>query len=75
MLVLSRKEGERICIGDQIEVNVIAVRGKRVKLAFVAPEHVPIRRAELLGPAMASSIVSSLLHTRPKPRAELKLPR
>ena len=47
MLVLSRKKGETVCIGDDIEITVVAVRGNRVNLAFAAPHHVPIRRTEL----------------------------
>ena len=71
MLVLSRREGETICIGDNIEVKVIAVRGKRVKLAFEAPRDVTIRRAELLVAAMALSQSQN----RPKRRAEPRIPR
>ena len=47
MLVLSRKKGETVCIGDDIEITVVAVRGNRVKLAFAAPYHVSIRRTDL----------------------------
>lgn len=47
MLVLSRKKGERIVIGDDIEVVVVAVEGSRVRLAFSAPAEVPIRRQEV----------------------------
>lgn len=48
MLVLSRKVGEDIMIGNQIAVSVIAIQGKRVRLAFNAPDEVVIRRAELV---------------------------
>jgi len=47
MLVLSRKKDERIVIGGNIEVVVLAVEGKHVKLGLVAPPEVPIRRKEL----------------------------
>ncbi len=47
MLVLSRKRGERIVIGDDITVTVLEVRGDRVKLGFTAPAEVPIHRAEV----------------------------
>ena len=47
MLVLSRKRGERIVIGDDITVTVLEVRGDRVKLGFAAPGEVPIHRAEV----------------------------
>jgi carbon storage regulator CsrA len=47
MLVLSRKIGEEIVIGDNIRVTVVAVRGNQVRLGFSAPEDVVIQRAEL----------------------------
>lgn len=47
MLVLSRKQGEEIVIGDDVRVKVMEVSGNRVKLALVAPREVPIHRAEL----------------------------
>jgi carbon storage regulator len=47
MLVLSRKTGEKVVIGDKIEVTVLQVRGDRVKLGFSAPEEVAIHRREL----------------------------
>ncbi len=48
MLVLSRKTNERICIGDGIEVEVLAIQGGRVKLGISAPDHVRILRTEVL---------------------------
>ncbi len=47
MLVLSRKQNERIIIGDQIAVTVVEIRGDRVKLGFVGPHEVPIHREEV----------------------------
>lgn len=47
MLVLSRKSGERVFIGDEIEVVVVEVRGDRVKFGFRAPRSLLIRRGEL----------------------------
>ena len=47
MLVLSRRKGERVVIGDRIEVIVLEVRGDRVKLGFQGPPEVAIHRQEL----------------------------
>lgn len=47
MLVLSRKIGERIVIGNNIVVLVSRVAGNRVTIGIEAPEDVTIRRAEL----------------------------
>ncbi len=48
MLVLSRKRGEGIVIGDGVTVTVLEVHGGRVKLGFNAPAEVPIHREEVL---------------------------
>lgn len=47
MLVLSRKPGERISIGEDVWVEVRRVAGNRVTLAIDAPKHVHILRGEL----------------------------
>ena len=48
MLVLSRKPGEKVVIGNGITVTVVSVLGNKVRLAFDAPDQVRILRAELL---------------------------
>jgi carbon storage regulator len=47
MLVLSRKRGEAITIGDDITITVLAVQGDRVKIGITAPAEVPVHREEL----------------------------
>ncbi|EMI19336.1 Carbon storage regulator [Rhodopirellula maiorica SM1] len=47
MLVLSRKSGESIRLGNDIVLTVKRTRGNRVQLAIEAPREVPLRRAEL----------------------------
>ena len=47
MLVVSRKPGERLRIGESIEVTILAVRGEQVSLGVSAPREVPIHRQEL----------------------------
>ena len=47
MLVLSRKRGEAIVIGNGITIAVLAVDGERVKLGVVAPVEVPVHREEV----------------------------
>lgn len=47
MLVLSRKPGQLIHIGNNVEVTVLAVRGQRVLVGLNAPAEVPIRRQEV----------------------------
>lgn len=47
MLVLTRKNGERLIIGDDIEVTVLKIRGNRVRLGIRGPADVPIHREEV----------------------------
>jgi|RhiMetdeSRZDD1v2_1073273.scaffolds.fasta_scaffold3183159_1 carbon storage regulator len=46
MLVIARKVGQTILLGDEIEVTVAAVRGDQVRLAIQAPRAVTILRKE-----------------------------
>lgn len=48
MLVLSRKKGESILIGDDIEISVIKIDDGAVKLSINAPKEVSILRKELV---------------------------
>lgn len=46
MLVLSRKPGEEIVIGDNIVVRVASIRGNRVRIAIEAPREMKVSRRE-----------------------------
>ncbi|RXI47048.1 carbon storage regulator [Clostridium tetani] len=48
MLVVGRKKGESIIIGDDIEVTVVKIDDGTVKLAISAPKDVTILRKELV---------------------------
>jgi carbon storage regulator len=47
MLVLNRKRGETVMIGENVEVTVLQVHGDRVKLGFRSPIDVAIHREEI----------------------------
>jgi len=57
MLVLSRKRGERVVISDNIELTVVSIRGKRVKLGVTAPADVIIRRNDLSQPGNREALL------------------
>lgn len=48
MLVLSRRVGERLVIGDDIVITIIDVRSDGVRIGIDAPRHVRVNRAEVL---------------------------
>ena len=47
MLVLSRKKGEDIMLGDDILISIVDIRGDKVRLGFEAPTDLPIHRREV----------------------------
>lgn len=47
MLVLGRKVGETIHIGNDIKVTIASIDGDVVKLGIEAPKHVPVHRQEV----------------------------
>ena len=47
MLVLSRKQRQRIMIGDGVIVEVVEIRADKVRLGIVAPKEIPVHREEI----------------------------
>lgn len=47
MLVLSRKKGETIIIGENIEISIIDIQGDTVRLGINAPRDISIHRKEI----------------------------
>ena len=47
MLILSRRAGESVYIGDTIRVCVLKIQGSQIKIGFDVPEHVSVYREEV----------------------------
>ena len=47
MLVLTRKKGQALMIGHDIELSVIDIQGDQVRIGITAPKNVPIHRKEI----------------------------
>jgi len=47
MLILSRRPGQKIMIGDDVVVQVVDVQGDKVRLGVSAPSDVPVDREEI----------------------------
>ena len=47
MLILTRRPGESVKIGDDITVTVLGVRGNQLRLGFTAPQNVAVHREEV----------------------------
>jgi len=69
MLILRRKVGESLVIGDQIKVTVLDGGDSGVRLAIDAPKEIPILRSELLGAMEANRDAS---HEQGQPQRLLK---
>ncbi len=61
MLVLTRKSGEAINVGDEITVTVLEIRGNQVRLGIQAPLSVTIHRRELYDKIRSENLMSSRL--------------
>ncbi|MFU0782863.1 MAG: carbon storage regulator CsrA [Thermoanaerobacterium thermosaccharolyticum] len=48
MLILTRKIGQSLIIGDDIEVKVVGIDGENIKIGISAPKDVSVMRKELL---------------------------
>ncbi len=57
MLILTRKKGEAIAIGDNIQIQVLDVKGGQVRIGIDAPREVQVNREERLRPAQNDSSV------------------
>ena len=75
MLVLSRKIGEKIWIGEEISVTVVRMSGGTVRLGIQAPEELPVVREELRSQFEGTGPVSQELVNHVVERDERTLPR
>ncbi|MNI38593.1 hypothetical protein D3C73_927430 [compost metagenome] len=60
MLVLARKKGESIMIGDQIELVILSTEGDTVRVGIKAPKHVEVYRKEVYEHIQASNKEASV---------------
>jgi carbon storage regulator len=59
MLVLTRRKGERLLIGDDIEITVIEVKGDGVRIGVEAPKGVRILRQEVVAAVSEANLAAS----------------
>lgn len=59
MLILTRKVGESITIGQDINIKIVSIDQNQVKLGFDAPSDVPIFRDELIAKVKNQNIEAS----------------
>ncbi len=47
MLILTRRVGETLMIGDEVTITVLGVKGNQVRIGINAPKDVPVHREEI----------------------------
>ncbi len=60
MLVLTRKSGESIAIGNDIRVTILGISGKQAKIGISAPERVLVYREEIFKKIQSENIKASM---------------
>lgn len=61
MLILTRKSGESIAIGQDIKVTVLGIGGKQVKIGITAPDNILVYRGEIFNKIQRENIKASML--------------
>ncbi len=60
MLILARKSGEAIAIGEDIKITVLGIYGKQVKLGIAAPDRIAVYRDEIFKRIQQENIRASM---------------
>ena len=47
MLILSRRPGESVHVGDDIKITILSIKGQQIKIGPDGPEHMPVYREEI----------------------------
>ncbi|MCA9082806.1 MAG: carbon storage regulator [Planctomycetaceae bacterium] len=56
MLVLTRKSGEEIIIGEEIRIRIVEINGGRIRIGIEAPNDVRVLRSEIVSDSFASQV-------------------
>ena len=64
MLILTRKLGERITVGDDILITLLDIKGSQVKLGIEAPKNISIHREEIYERIRTENLRSAQVRTR-----------
>ena len=60
VLVLTRRTNQSVMIGDEIEVQILAVSGEKVRIGITAPQSIPVFREEVFRRIQAERAVANV---------------
>jgi carbon storage regulator len=63
MLVIRRRAGESVFIGDEVEIEILEMTGSQVKLGIRAPKHITVLRKEIRSIRQANLAASQPIST------------
>ncbi|WP_273827073.1 carbon storage regulator CsrA [Providencia rettgeri] len=58
-LILTRREGEALNIGDDIKITVFGIKGNQVRIGIEAPKHVSVHREEIYQRILAENSIAT----------------
>ena len=70
MLILARRIGESIMIGDQVEISVVDIKGDQIKLGIKAPSSVKVYRSEVYAAIQQENRAAASAALQSLPRLE-----
>lgn len=59
MLILTRKAGQKIRVGDDVEISILDIKGRQVRIGITAPEGLPVHREEIFQRILQENIKAS----------------
>lgn len=63
MLILTRRVGERIAIGDEILITILEIKGKQVRLGIQAPSNTTVHREEIYARILEENKAAAMVKT------------
>ena len=64
MLILTRKLGESIAIGDDVKITFLEIKGKQLRIGIEAPKQIPVHRSEIYEAIQEQNMLAAKPHAQ-----------